>query len=202
MALVNSVIGLSNAVTNKVGALTSVAKGIMCLPSILSGLPGIAGNVAKSVLSSLQNQALGIAAGIANSITDLINSAICQLVNPLEALLKLQADILATIGVVLATILAVKKQVEDLLNFRANQENCRFAAAELSKCVVGSILSDLNKTLIKNAKAIHGINACGVLTGAAAAKLAKPGNVIEKYTSKISNSVDKATNQIKTSKLI
>ena len=68
MALINSVGGLFSAVNNKVGAITSVAKGIMCIPAILTGLPGIAGNLAKGVLSSLQNQAAGIMAGIVGGL--------------------------------------------------------------------------------------------------------------------------------------
>jgi hypothetical protein len=64
MALLGSVAGLASAVNNKVGALTSVAQGVLCIPSILTGLPGILGNVAGSLLSSLQNQALGVMSSI------------------------------------------------------------------------------------------------------------------------------------------
>lgn len=208
MALINSVGGLASAVSNKVGAITSVAKGVMCLPAILTGLPGILGNVAKDVLGSLKNQATGmlkdIVNGITGMITDIIQDAVNQItgaiVSTLGAILQLEATILATIGIAQALIEDIKKQAKDALDFAKNQENCRFAAAEMFKCIAGSLLNDLSKKATLNAKFdISGINK---LVSKASSKLSQPGNVIEGYTSKISNSVDKATSQINTSKLI
>lgn len=204
MALINSIGGLYSAVNNKVGAITSVAKGIMCIPAILTGLPGIAGNLAKGVLSSLQNQAAGImasiAGGLTNLISDTINNFVGQIAGLVGKLLQLEATILATIGLVEATINNIIKQVKDIFEFSKNQENCRFAAAELSKCIVGSLLSGLSKKLAMDSmKTPGGIDK---LISKATKKLAQPGNVIEKYTSKLSNSIDKATSQINTAKLL
>lgn len=208
MALINSVGGLFSAVNNKVGAITSVAKGVLCLPAILSGLPGILGNTAKSLLGSLKNQASGlmsgIVGGITGMITDIIQDAVNEITgaisNTLGAILQLQATILATIGLAQALIAGIKNQVKDAFDFAKNQENCRFAAAEMFKCIAGSILNDLSKKAVMNAK----LNISGIdkLVSKASGKLAQPGNVIERYTNKISNSVDKATSQINTSKLI
>lgn len=204
MASFNSVGGLASAVNNKVGALTSVAKGVMCLPSILTGLPGILGNVAKGVLGSLQNQALGvmnsIVTGITGMITDIINNAVNQISGVVNQLLQIQATILATIGIIEQTIKDLKKLVNDIINFRADQDNCRFAAAEMLKCVAGSLIGDLSKKLAKNVSS--GTSSIENLVGKASFKLSQPGNVIERYTSKISNSVDKATSQINATKLI
>jgi hypothetical protein len=204
MALINSVGGLYSAVNNKVGAITSVAKGIMCIPAILTGLPGIASNLAKGVLSSLQNQAAGImasiAGGLTNLISDTINNFVGQIAGLVGKLLQLEATILATIGLVEATINNIIKQVKDIFEFSKNQENCRFAAAELSKCIVSSLLSGLSKKLAMDSmKTPGGIDK---LISNATKKLAQPGNVIEKYTSKLSNSIDKATSQINTAKLL
>lgn len=204
MALINSIGGLYSAVNNKVGAITSVAKGIMCIPAILTGLPGIAGNLAKGVLSSLQNQAAGImasiAGGLTNLISDTINNFVGQIAGLVGKLLQLEATILATIGLVEATINNIIKQVKDIFEFSKNQENCRFAAAELSKCIVGSLLSGLSKKLAMDSmKTPGGIDK---LISNATKKLAQPGNVIEKYTGKLSNSIDKATSQINTAKLL
>jgi hypothetical protein len=205
MALIDSVGGLYSAVNNKVGALTSVAKGALCLPAILSGLPGILGNVAKGVLGSLRNQALGlmggVAGGLAGLITVIIQDAVDQVTgiikNTINQILQLQATILATIGLIEDTLLNIQNQVKDALDFAKSQENCRFAAAEMFKCLAGSIINDLSKKSLINAKF-----GTGDLVSNAISKLAKPGNVIEGYTNKISNSVDKATSQINNSKLI
>ena len=205
MALIDSVGGLYSAVNNKVGALTSVAKGVLCLPAILSGLPGILGNVAKGVLGSLKNQALGLMSGVAGGltglITDIIQDAVDQVTgiinNTINQILQLQATILATIGLIEDTLLNIQNQVKDALDFAKSQENCRFAAAEMFKCLAGSVINDLSKKSLINAKF-----GTGDLVGKAIGKLAKPGNIIEGYTNKISNSVDKATSQINTSRLI
>lgn len=201
MALIDSVGGLYSAVNNKVGALTSVAKGVLCLPAILSGLPGILGNVAKGVLGSLKNQMSGVAEGLTGLITDIIQDAVDQVTgiikNTINQILQLQATILATIGLIEDTLLNIQKQVKDALDFAKSQENCRFAAAEMFKCLAGSVINDLSKKSLINAKF-----GTGDLVGKAIGKLAKPGNIIEGYTNKISNSVDKATSQINTSRLI
>lgn len=208
MALINSVGGLYSAVNTKIGSLTSAAKGILCLPSIISGLPGILGNTAKGVLGSLKNQASGlingIVGGITGLITDIIQDAVDQITgiisDTVNKILQLEATILATIGLIEETLRNIQDQVRDAFNFAKNQENCRFAAAEMFKCLAGSIINDLSKKSILNAKLdISGIDK---LVSKASSKLSKPGNIIEGYTNKISNSVDKATSQINTSKLI
>jgi phage-related protein len=208
MALIDSVGGLYSAVNTKAGALTSVAKGILCIPAILTGLPGILGNVAKGVLGSLQNQALGamsaIVSGITGLITDTVTNAVNEITgaisNVLDKVLQLQATILATIGLAQSLINSFKSQITDALDFAKNQENCRFAAAEMLKCVTGSIIGDISKKVAVNAKLdISGIDK---LVGDVSSKISKPGNIIEQYTGKLSSSVDKATSQINTSKLL
>jgi uncharacterized membrane protein required for colicin V production len=187
-------------VNNKVGAITSVAKGIMCIPAILSGLPGIATNIAKSLLGSIQRQIVGIVNGLTNLISDTINGFVNQIAGIVSTLLKLEATILAAIGLVVATINNILNQVNDIFEFSKNQENCRFAAAELSKCIIGSLLKGISKKMALDAsKKPGGIDK---LISDATKKLAQPGNVIEGYTRKLSNSIDKATSQINTSKLI
>jgi len=208
MALINSVGGLFSAVSSKVGAITSVAKGIMCLPSILSGLPGLLGNTAKGVLGSLKNQATGMMAGIVNGIsgmiTDIIQDAVNQITgaiaNVFNTILQLEATIFATIGLAQALLESIRSQVKEALDFAKSQENCRFAAAEMFKCIAGSMINDLSKKAAINAK--FDISGIDKLVSKASSKLSQPGNVIERYTSKISNSVDKATSQINSSKLI
>lgn len=201
MALIDSVGGLYSAVNNKVGALTSVAKGVLCLPAILSGLPGILGNVAKGVLGSLKNQALGLMSGVVGGLTGLINDiiqdAVDKVAGTFNKILQLQATILATIGLIEETLFNIQNQVKDAIDFSKSQENCRFAAAEMFKCLAGSIINDLSKKSIIDAKLD-----ITSLVSKASKKLAQPGNIIEGYTKKISSSVDKATAQINTSRLI
>lgn len=204
MALIDSVGGLYAAVNTKIGSLTSVAKGILCIPAILTGLPGIIGNV----LGELKNQATGAMAAITSGITGLITSIVTDAVNQitgavanvLDKILQLQATILATIGLAQATIDNFKNQINDALAFAKNQENCRFAAAEMLKCLAGSLLNDISKKVAVDAKLdISGIDK---LVGNLTSKISKPGNIIEQHTEKMSRSVDKATNQINTSKLL
>jgi hypothetical protein len=204
MALIDSVGGLYSAVNTKAGALTSAAKGILCIPAILTGLPGIIG----SVLGELKNQVVGAMGAITDGITELITSIVTDAVNQitgavanvLDKVLQLQATILATIGLAQATIDNFKNQIQDALDFAKNQENCRFAAAEMLKCLTGSILNDISKKVATNAKLdISGIDK---VVGGLTSKISKPGNIIEQYTEKMSRSVDKATNQINTSKLL
>jgi len=200
MALIDSVGGLFSAASNKVGAITTVAKGIMCIPSILTGLPGIAGNLAKGVLSSLLSQGINIVGGLTNLISDTINNFIGQIAGLLNTILQIEATILATIGLIKAAIDGIVAQVKDIFEFSKDQENCRFAAAALSKCIVSSLLGGLSNKLAMDAMRSPG--GIDTLISNATQKLAEPNNVILGYTGKLSNSIDKATSQINTSKLL
>lgn len=193
---------LSNVGTlgNKIGDITSVAKGILCLPAILSGLPGILGNVAASVLGSLTNAVNGAIFDVVNGLTGLINDKINDAVNKIAGVLGKIAAVLAVIGIIEETIKGFLDQIADIFNFSKNAENCRFAAAELSKCIIGSVLGDISKQMaLKAAKSPNGVNS---LVNSATAKLKKPGNVIERFVGKSSKAVDKAKTQISISKLI
>ena len=172
----------------------------MCIPSILTGLPGIAGNLAKGVLSSLLSQGINIASGLTNLISDTINNYIGQIAGLLNTILQIEATILATIGLIKAAIDGIVAQVKDIFEFSKDQENCRFAAAALSKCIVSSLLGGLSNKLAMDAMRSPG--GIDTLISNSTEKLSGPNNVILWYTGKLSNSIDKATSQINTSKLL
>jgi len=201
MALIDSGLGLFGAVNKKVGALTSVAKGIMCLPSILTGLPGILGNVAQGILGSLERQALAMANGLANLVGSIIGDAVSKITGSIKAILQLEATVLALVKGTIATIQGIYDQAKKIYGDGVNQENCRFAAAEMFKCLAGSLIGDLSKKLASKAMSKGG-GGISSLVDKATNKLAQPGNVITQYTNKLSRSIDKATNQINTSKLL
>jgi len=189
----------SMPIGSQIGAITSAANGIMCIPSILNGLPGVLGNVASSALSALSNAATGVLGAVIGSAGAAIENAICKLLNkPFVALLKLFADLLAIIAVVKAIV----KLVEDLLSFHFNQENCRFAAAEIGKCLLANALSNISKRMLKDAKLKYGDGACAKLAKDAQAALNNPGNIINKYMTKQKLETTKAYSQVGATRII
>jgi len=183
----------------QISAITSAVNGIMCIPSILNGLPGILGNVASSALSALSNATTGVLGAVIGSAGAAIENAICKLFNkPIVALLKLFADLVAIIAVVKAIV----KLVEDLFDFHFNQENCRFAAAEIGKCLLANALSNISKRMLQDAQLRYGDGACAKLTKDAQAALNKPGNIIAKYMAKQSFDTNKAYSQVGATRII
>ena len=199
MTAMSNILSIGGAVLNKVNLITSVAKGVLCLPSIISGLPGILGNVAGQLLGSLAGRINGIVSGMVGLVSDIIDEQINKVLGVVNKLLQFGALILATIGVIEQTILGILGLVNDAFNFAKDQENCRFAAAELLKCITGSIVNDMSNKLSLNAATNAG--ARSNIFNNALQKMKAPGNVIERHVGKISNSVDKAVSQVAASRL-
>ena len=204
MAIINSVGNLLGAVNAKADSVTSIAKGILCIPSILSQFPSILAGIGGSLVSSVTRQLGSIVNGLQTTILGTVTNALDQITNTissaLNTLLQIEATILATYNLVVETIKGFKQRINDITEFIETRENCKYAAASLMKCVISSVSQDVSKSLASSIQK-------GTITTSSAldsitAKLSSPQGVIARYVQKTETSINKAATQINATRLI
>lgn len=198
MALISKVTNLFSVANNAADKLSTVAKGVLCIPSILSNLPSILGGVASNILSTITGQITNVINGLTSLVTSLVNEALSEITGTVSSILskvlQLQATILGTIKLAKEFLDGLATRGEDIINFAKNEENCKFAAAELLNCIASSVLGDINKKIARDIN--KGIVSAQDVIRNSTSKIARPGQVLDGYVNKIGKSVDKATSQI------
>jgi len=142
---------LNNA-TSTFDQLTKVAKGIMCIPSLIGSLFKGGG------LKSFGAAVLGAAANIINTIVQNEIALIGNLIS--QTLQQLYRDILSIINTfkaIFLTVAALRKKVIDTISYIKNTENCTFAGANMLSCILVSA-TNLQKTLQKPAQQLTQFN--------------------------------------------
>jgi len=86
----------------------------------------------------------GALMGIVDSVIGTITNAVTSLVNKV---LQIQAELLCVFGEAKEFVDDVKSEAKDLTEWLKNEENCKFAAAELLKCVAGKMLEGLSSQI-------------------------------------------------------
>lgn len=142
---------LNNA-TGTFDQLTKVAKGVMCIPSLLGSL--FSGGGLKSFGASV----LGAAANVVNTIVQNEIALIGNLVS--QALRQLYRDLLGIINsfkAIFDTVANLRQKASDTLDYIKNSENCTYAGAEMASCILISA-TNLQKTLQKPAQKLTEFN--------------------------------------------
>ena len=166
MGLLDNISNLSSKVGGtlgsaavKINGLTTIAKGVLCLPTMISGLvssiPGIINGVVSGI-GNAANAAVGAAAGmIGNAVNNAVNGIAGAITGAITGGF---AKIDALLGAVAATIIAVKAfidfvkdAVEDVKSFVENKENCNFAAATMAKCIILETVNNLTNKSLRDA---------------------------------------------------
>ena len=199
MALISKVSNLFFAGNLVADKITTVAKGILCIPSIISGLfSGAGGGIANAIKRQLVTAAADIIDGLTSMMDSIINDALSEVTgfvtDALNTLLKIQATILGTVSLIKDFYKGLKDRTQDVSKFLKSKNNCQFAAAELFACIASTVTKSLTKKTIKGI--VEGATSKGDLISSFTNKIVRPGDVIEGYTGKIGKSIDKATKQV------
>ena len=142
---------VSNTVAGTFGtlqSLTNIAKGVLCLPSLLSQFKGInlkaimgnVGSFAVSVLSSLKDI-------VQDQINYIIAGALIDLVDPIRAILGDIQDTLAQFNELRDQI---DFEVQDLVDNIKNQQNCIAQGASLFNCVAQLAVNNISKKDVRD----------------------------------------------------
>lgn len=198
MALFPKVVNLFSAANKVADKISMVAKGVLCIPSILSNLPSILGAVAANTIGVLRSQLSNLIEGLSSTIDKIIDETISNITGRVSAalnkILQLQATIIGTLNLIKDLISGLQTRASDVLKFIKNEENCKFAAAELMSCITAEIVNDMSKKVAN--KLNSGALKATEFSRNTVLKISKPGNLLENYVSKIGASVDKATAQL------
>jgi len=186
MALVDSINKISRklnsrlgSVSNKIGRLLNIGKGILCLPTMvsgfISGIPSMIGNITSGVNNAINNQIAG-AKGLASKMAgDAIRNALGRFNGIVSA-------ISGAVGSVLGFVNDVKSQVDDILNFIPSKENCNFSGAAIDNCTVQQTLNGISKKDLRNAAA--GLVSVNSLVNKSTRNLGDPASVVAAYADK------------------
>jgi len=210
MSLLNSVNNLTSAVADKISQVSTIAKIAGCLPSILTSLPsiagGIAGNIVKSVVGgatsavkTLLSSSGGFLSGIVNETVTKIKNAVLGLFN---TVLNLQAQLVKSIERVKALKKFVEDEFKDIKEFIKNDENCKFAAAELVNCIAGNLLGQLASTFnSKTGGSLGFLDKIGSAVDRVTGAISAPGEALNGWVNNTASQIDRATSRIEATKL-
>lgn len=142
---------LNNA-TSTFDQITKIAKGIMCIPSLLGTL--FSGGGLKSFGAAVLASAGNIVSTIVQNEIALIGNLVSQ---ALRQLYRDVMSIIRTFKAVFDTVAKLRQKTQDTLDYVKNTENCAYAAGELVSCVLISA-TNLQKTIRKPAQKLDEFN--------------------------------------------
>jgi hypothetical protein len=142
---------LNNA-TSTFDQITKVAKGIMCIPSLLGSL--FSGGGLKSIGAAVLGAAANIVSTIVQNEIALIGNLVTQ---ALRQLYRDLMSIIKTFKAIFDTVAALRQKAQDTLDYIKNTENCAYAAGDLVSCVLISA-TNLQKTIKKPAQQLTNFN--------------------------------------------
>jgi len=196
--IISSVGKVLNAANGKVDSLTSIAKGALCLPSILKGLPGLGKNLIGSLVGGIGAGLEAAVGEIANLVTDTIQDSIEAITGAItgvvDTVIGLVADVAAVVTAGKNFISGLKDAADDAMDFASKKENCNFAAAQLMNCIVGEALDSIK---IKDVKSINdGVSSITDSVNKATGAITSTTGSINKAVNKHSQEINRAAKVI------
>lgn len=145
--IVSSVKGFFGAANEKADKLTSIAKGALCIPSMISGMPDLGKQAVGQIVASastILDQASSI---ISSLVVGSIGGAVDKITGSVAGFLNSVTGIIASIQGTAAQAEefkeSVKDRARDVKEFTSSKENCNFAAATLLNCITSQALSNV-----------------------------------------------------------
>ena len=178
--IIGSVGRFFNAANEKADQLTSIAKGALCIPSIVSGLPdlgkGLVSNLAATATSILSQATSLVSSLVIGSIGSAVNRITGSITGVLNTVTGLVASVAGVVKQTQEFADGLKARVNDVKDFSANKENCNFAAASLLNCITTQAL--------------------GSVTAKGAVDIAKGASTIDSFANNVSNQITSVTGPI------
>jgi phage-related protein len=191
MTIVSSVGGLISSVNDKVDTITAAANGILCLPYILTeGLGGLINTAINTLATSLSS----IASGILDLVSSMVSDVIGKIIGAVNSILDRITGIFNFIKDLKD---AVKKLLRKIRNALTERANCKFVAAGLYKCILGSVANNISKKSVSGVGRVTSlINLVDQKTQEITDKITQPGELIDKYVDKAASMATKATKTV------
>lgn len=191
--IISSVGNFLNAANSKADRLTSIAKGALCIPSMIAGLPdfgrSLIGNIkiTDAVIGNLKKDISDLIIGSIGGVVDKITGSINSLIGSVTGLIS-------SLGGVYEQgknfYEDTKTRVKDIKNFSESKENCNFAAATLLNCITSQALSNFAaRDAVKVSKKLRSISS---FTNELSDEIASPSGAINNTINKAAYEVSRA----------
>lgn len=203
MPIKKSVDRFISVANQKADQLTAGAKAVLCIPSIISGLPDLGKGLIGGVIANIGKTLENFASTISNIVTNTINGAVSQITGSVVGLID---KITGTIGQLGSAIEAgkefaqgIKDKAKDVQDFTSKKENCNFAAASLLNCITAQAIGSVSsKGAIELAK---GLKPVADFANSVSNKISGPTGAITRTVDKAAGQVNRATKLIQKSNL-
>jgi len=196
--IVSSVGRFFNAANAKADRLTTIAKGALCLPAIITSLPNLGKNLIGNTKANLSVILTGATSIVSDLITNAINTSISQLTGSITGVINTAQGLVASVaGVKLQAeefVKGLKGKATDIKDFTSKKENCNFAAASLLNCITSQALSNVTtKGAVDISKGLKSVNS---FTNEISESITSKDGAIDRTINKAAGEVDRATRTI------
>jgi len=203
MPLNRSVSRVISAANQKADQLTAGAKAVLCIPSIIGGLPDLGKGLIGGVIANIGKTLENFASTISNTVTNTINGAVSQITGSIVGVIDKITGTLGQIGSAIEEgkefAKGIKDRTTDVIDFTSEKENCNFAAASLLNCItaqaVGSVSSKGAVDLAKGLKPVADF------ANDVSNEISGVGGALTRTVDKAAGQVDRATRLIQKSNL-
>ena len=180
--------GFLNNASSAIDQLTAVAKGLLCLPSLLGGF--LSGKSIGGIAGALGGAIGGV---VSNIVGTIVQNEVAFVGNLVAQALRQQyqsiMSIIQTFQMIFNRAKSFKSKIANTLSYIKGSENCAYAAGSLASCIFVAA-TNLQSKLKKPAQQLQNFN--NQLTDAVAGK----SGIINNYINKNLQGVDKAKMQM------
>jgi len=196
--IVSRVKGFIGAANEKADKLTSIAKGALCIPSMIAGLPDLGkqaiGQIVASASTILDQASSIISNLVIGSIDDAVNNITGAISGFLNSVTGMVATIKGTIDQAEEFKEGIKDRVNDIKEFTASKENCNFAAATLLNCITSQALSNVTaKGATEIAKGLESVTSA---SNKISNTISGPAGAIDRTIRKAAYNVERAERMV------
>ena len=195
MPLMSSVGRFVNAANQKADQLTSGAKALLCLPSMIAGLPdlgkGLIGATLSNLTSTLTNTVTTISGIVTNTINGTVNTITGSVDGVVTSVQKAIDNVAGAIDKIKGFKEGLVNRVKDVGEFTSEKENCDFAAATMLNCITAQAVGSVSdRAAVDIAK---GLKPVSDFANDVADEISAPGGAIDRIVKKQAEQVDRAT---------
>ena len=195
MGIRSSVGNFINVANEKADQLTSGARALLCVPSMIAGLPDLGKGLIGATVSNLTSTLTNAVDTVSGIVTNTINGAVSSITGAIDGVLsKIQNaydEIAGAIDEVKGFKDSLTNKVKDVGEFIAEKDNCDFAAATMLNCITAQAVGSVSdRAAIDIAK---GLKPVSDFANDIAGEISGAGGAIDKFVKKQSDQIDKAT---------
>lgn len=195
MPLMSSVGRFVNAANQKADQLTAGVKALLCLPSIIAGLPNLGKGLIGATIANIGTVLENVTSTVLNTVTNTINGAVNTITGSIAGVVdsaqRAIDNVIGSINYIKDFAKGLGDRARDVKEFTSDKENCDFAAATMLNCITAQAVASVSdREAVNIAK---GLKPVSDFANEVADKISAPGGAIDKAVQKQSEQVDRAT---------